>query len=93
MKLSVLAALALVIGLGNATHAGCVDAPCIPDERPTSAPQATDATLALRIENALKDLEIANARAFKADKERMNAICAMTNCATPESTTKRPFDR
>jgi len=93
MKLAVLAALALVIGLGNATHAGCVDAPCSTDERRTTAPQAIDATLASRIENALKDLEIANARALKADQERMNAICTITNCATPEPTTKRPSDR
>jgi hypothetical protein len=35
MKLSVLAALALVIGLGNAAHAGCVAIGCAADEQPT----------------------------------------------------------
>ena len=88
MKLAVLA-LALVIGLGNAAHAGCVDTPCTPDERTTTAQQAVDATLASRIENALKDLEIANARALKADHERMNALCAAVNCARPEPTKDR----
>ena len=91
MKLAVLAALALVIGLGNAAHAGCVDTPCT-DERKTTGPQPVDATLASRIENALKDLEIANARALKADQERMNAFCAVVNCARPEPT-KNPSDR
>jgi hypothetical protein len=92
MKLAVLAALVLVIGLGNATHAGCVDTPCTSDERTTTAPQAIDATLASRIDNALKDLEIANARALKADQERMNALCAAANCARPEPT-KNPSGR
>ena len=73
MKLAVLASLALVIDLGNAAHAGCVDTPCTTDERTTTAPQAIDATLGSRIDDALKDLEIATARALKADQERMNA--------------------
>jgi len=84
MKLAVLAAPALVIGLVNAAHAGCVDPPCTTDERTTTDPQAAEATLASRIENALKDLEIATARALKADHERMNALCAAVNCARPE---------
>ena len=92
MKLSVLAALALVIGLGNAAHAGCVAIGCAADEQPTAAPQTTEATLGLRIENALKDLEIANARAFKADQVRANALCAAANCAKPEPT-KSPSGR
>jgi hypothetical protein len=86
-----LAALALVIGFGDAAHASCVDTPCTTDER-TTAPQPIDATLASRIENALKDLEIANARALKADHERMNALCAAVNCARPEPT-KNPSGR
>ena len=92
MKLAVLAALALVIGLGNAAHAGCMDTPCTTDERTTTGPRAIDATLASRIDNALKDLEVANARALKADQERMNALCAAVNCARPEPT-KNPSGR
>jgi hypothetical protein len=92
MKLAVLAALALVIDLGNAAHAGCVDIPCTTDERTTTAPQAIDATLGSRIDDALKDLEIATARALKADQERMNALCAAVNCARPEPT-KNPSAR
>jgi hypothetical protein len=41
-------------------------------------------TLGSRIENELKDLGIAKARAFEADQERINAICATLNCEKPE---------
>jgi len=91
MKLALLAALALVIGFGNTAHAGCVGASCTAGEQPTTTPQATYA-LAARIENALKDLEVANARAFKADQERIDALCAAANCAKPEPT-KSPSGR
>jgi polyhydroxyalkanoate synthesis regulator phasin len=56
MKLSVLAALAIVTGTDTAIHA---------EERPATTQQATDASLKRRIENALKDLEIFNARALQ----------------------------
>jgi len=55
MKLSVLAALALVAGLGNAAHASCVAIGCAANEQPTTAPKTAKATLGSRIENALKD--------------------------------------
>ena len=90
MKLSVLAALALVAGLGNAAHASCVVIGCAANEQPTTAPQTAKATLGSRIENALKDLEIANARAFKADQVRANALCSSLNCARPEPTESTP---
>jgi hypothetical protein len=61
MKLSILAVLAIVIGVGTAAHAGCATSTCLADEQPTSAQGA----LERRIENALKDLEIFNARALK----------------------------
>jgi hypothetical protein len=88
MNLAVLAALALVIGLSSAAHADCVDTPCTTDGSATTARQAIDATLGSRIESALKDLEIANARALKADQQRMNTLCAAVNCANPEPTPK-----
>jgi polyhydroxyalkanoate synthesis regulator phasin len=55
MKLSILAALAIVTGIGT-LHS---------DERPPTTQQAIDASLERRIENALMDLEIVNARALK----------------------------
>ena len=55
MKLSILAALATVTGIGT----------LYADERPTTTQQAIDASLERRIENALMDLEIVNARALK----------------------------
>jgi hypothetical protein len=47
-------------------------------------------SLGSRIENELKDLKIAKARAFKADQERINAICATMNCEKPEPTAATP---
>src|SRR5262249_20159626 len=64
MNLSLLAALAIVLVFGTATHAGCDTSTCPTDEQPTTTQQAVDATLEGRIENALKDLEIFNARAL-----------------------------
>ena len=58
MKLPFLAALAVVSGTGIATHA---------DERPTTTQQTIDTSLERRIENALRDLEIFNARALAVD--------------------------
>ena len=40
--------------------------------------QARDGTLERRIEDALKDLENASARSFKADEERLNALARKT---------------
>ena len=64
MKRAILAALAIVIGLGTAAHAGCATSTCRTDEKPATTQQAVDATLERRIENALRDLEISNARAL-----------------------------
>ena len=58
MKLPFLAALAVVTGTGIATHA---------DERPATSQQTIDTSLERRIENALRDLEIFNARALTVD--------------------------
>jgi hypothetical protein len=69
MKLSTLAALAAVTSVGTAVHAGCATSTCRTDEQPTPTQQATEITLQDRIENALKDLEIFNARAFKMDEQ------------------------
>jgi hypothetical protein len=85
MKLVPLGIFALVINLGNAAHAACMDTRCT-EERPVTASQTNDATLGARIDYALKDLEIANARAFKADPERLNALCTTVNCTNPEPT-------
>jgi hypothetical protein len=62
MQASILVALAIVIGVDTAAHAGCTTSTC-PDEQPTSTQPSTEVTLERRIENALKDLEIYNARA------------------------------
>jgi len=86
MKSIALATLALVTGLGNAAHGDCMGARCTTEERPMVAPQAIDATLRSRIDDALKDLEIASARALKADQERLDALCATVNCTTPKPT-------
>jgi polyhydroxyalkanoate synthesis regulator phasin len=73
MKFAVLAGLAIVIGFSSAAHAGCARPACPPDQQPTTAQQATEVTLERRIENALKDLEIANARASIAGRQGTNA--------------------
>ena len=67
MGLSIFAALAIFIGIGIPAHASCATSTCPTDEQPTTAQQATETTLERRIENALKDLEIFNARAYKPD--------------------------
>ena len=97
MKLAVFVALALVIGLGNAANADCTGIGCATHEpMATNPPQPTFpcngsscATLGSRIDNALKDLELAKTRAFKADQERLNALCATVNCTNPEPTKSR----
>ena len=94
MKFVLLASLAMVIGVVNATHADCTGIGCATHEpTATKPPQAnypcngsSCATLRSRIDNALKDLEIANAHALKADQERTNALCAAANCANFEPT-------
>jgi hypothetical protein len=63
MHASILVALAIVIGVDTAAHAGCTTSTCSRDEQPTSTQPSTEVTLERRIENALKDLEIYNARA------------------------------
>ena len=74
MGFSILAALAIVIGIGTATHAGCAPSMCPLDEQATTAQQATEVTLERRIENALKDLEIFNARAFQPDNLQTTGV-------------------
>src|SRR6516164_942559 len=67
MKLSTLAALATMATVGTTAHTGCATSTCSTDEQPTATRQATEVTVQRRIENALKDLEIFNARAFATD--------------------------
>ena len=67
MKFSTLAALVTVTTVGTAAHAGCNTSTCPTDEQPTLAHHPTEVTVQRRIENALKDLEIFNARAFAVD--------------------------
>ena len=47
---------------------------CPAGEQPTTTQQATEVTLERRIENALKDLEIFNARAYKPDNLQATAV-------------------
>ena len=97
MKFAILAALAGIIGVVNATHADCTGIGCATHEpMATNPPQPTFpcngsscATLGSRIDNALKDLELAKTRAFKADQERLNALCATVNCTNPQPTKSR----
>ena len=97
MKFAILAALAGIIGVVNATHADCTGIGCAtPEPIATNPPHpnfpcngSSCATLRSRIDNALKDLEIAKTRAFKADQERLNALCATVNCTNPEPTKSR----
>ena len=63
MQASILAAVAIVIAVDTAAHGGCGTSTCPADEQPTSTQPSTEVTLERRIENALKDLEIYNARA------------------------------
>ena len=74
MGLSILAALAIFVGTGTAAHAGCATSTCPAGEQPTTTQQATEVTLERRIENALKDLEIFNARAYKPDNLQATGV-------------------
>ena len=67
MKFSTLAALVAVTTVGTAAHAGCATSTCLTDDQPTPGQHAAEVTMHRRIENALKDLEIFNARAFASD--------------------------
>jgi len=67
MKLSTLAALATVTTVGTTAHTGCATLTCPTAEQPTPTSQVTEVTVQRRIENALRDLEIFNARAFAVD--------------------------
>ena len=62
MGLSILAALTIFVGTGTAAHAGCATSTCPTGEQTTTTQRAAEVTLERRIENALKDLEIFNAR-------------------------------
>ena len=74
MGLSILAALAIFVGTGIAAHAGCATSTCPAGGQPTTAQQATEVTLERRIENALRDLEIFNARAYKPDNLQVTEV-------------------
>jgi transaldolase len=63
MKFLTLAAFVTVTTVGTAAHAGCTTSTCPTDEQPALAHHPTEVTVQRRIENALKDLEIFNARA------------------------------
>lgn len=65
--LSIFAALATVTTVGTIAHAGCDTSTCPTEKEPGSAQGATELTVHRRIENALTDLEIFNARALVAD--------------------------
>ena len=67
MKLSALAALATVTTVGTTAHTGCATLTCPTEEQPKPTRQITEITVQRRIENALRDLEIFNARAFAVD--------------------------
>jgi hypothetical protein len=67
-------ALAIVIGIAAAAHAGCVTSMCPPDEQATTTQQGAEVTLERRIQNALKDLEVFNARAFKPDNLQTTGV-------------------
>ena len=67
MKFSTFTALVTVTTVGTAAHAACTISTCPTEVQPTPAQHATEGTVQRRIENALKDLEIFNARAFAAD--------------------------
>jgi hypothetical protein len=69
MQASILAGLAILIGAGTAARADCVGSICLPDEQLTNTQPSTVPTLERRIENALKDLEIFNARASTTNPE------------------------
>jgi hypothetical protein len=62
MKLPFLTVLAMVSGAGIVVRA---------DEWPTTRQQAIDTSLERRIENALMDLEVFNARALKVDAQEL----------------------
>jgi hypothetical protein len=73
MKVSFLAAFAIITGAGVATHA----------DEPMATQQAIDTSLERRIENALKDLEIFNARALRVDAEAIAASRPSEACSAP----------
>jgi hypothetical protein len=72
MGLSILAALTIFVG--TAAHAGCATPTCPTGEQTTTTQRAAEVTLERRIENALEDLEIFNARAYKPDNLRATEV-------------------
>jgi hypothetical protein len=67
MALSILAAIAIFVGTSTDAHAGCTTSSCPADEHATTTQEATEITLERRLEDAFKDLEVFNARAYKPD--------------------------
>jgi hypothetical protein len=57
MKSSMLAALAMIIGVDTAAHADCVGSICLPHEQAASTQPSTEFPFERRTENALKDLQ------------------------------------
>src|SRR5437763_823419 len=74
MKSAILVAFAMIIGVDTAAHADCVGSICLRDEQPASTRPGTELPLERRIENALTDLEIYNARASITDSEVGEAL-------------------
>ena len=69
MKSAILAALAMIIGVDTVAHADCVGSICLREEQPESTQPGIELPLERRIENALTDLEIYNARAWTTNPE------------------------
>ncbi len=59
----------MIVGIHTAAHADCVGSICLTDEQVRSNQTGTELTLQRRIENALSDLEIDNARASTTNLE------------------------
>lgn len=70
MKSAILAAFAVIIGVDTAAHADCVGSICLRDEQPAGTQVGTKLPLERRIENALNDLEIYNARVDNESRTR-----------------------
>jgi hypothetical protein len=69
MQAPILAGLAIFLGVETAAHADCVGSICLPDQQPMRTQPNTELSLERRIENALNDLEVYNARASTTNLE------------------------
>ena len=71
-RIAILAALALVIGIGGAAQAACIATNCAIDEQLATPPAqsgstGTDGTMTPQLEKDLKELSNANVHALEAD--------------------------